>query len=880
MGYSRKSGTAALPLPQTSPSPAVSDFSSSFTNVGGAIGETQVVAMGPQIQSWLGEAAEAYSQESLDIQSKAVSLQGILSDISTQVSNYGETYQTLVDTTIPDYQQQWDDAITTHDENVEATEAEMETARQNTPEGETFDASSFLTEIERQHDLLEETQDDLALYYNQAVTSVDEAAGSTASAIAGLIDGFVPRGKNGALPTRTEVASALFGDSGGLLEAQASFEAAVEDAPDAAEILSDVDENGIPTEAALQEFNDLYGDRLANDPFFATAFYNEYGVTDINEFFTRVSSPNRYVSPEHQALIDETVSNFGAGLILATGGTNEGYENNDAWVASNQGMGFGLGDHDNLGDWREQFQGEIIDAGRATWDTEGRTDDNSSYGTPGYVAMMQAMGIAGENNSNLAVGDSFLNGPNSVAHDLVAWDQETQYNWSTHGTSWSTLEYDMDGNHVIDPLQNMLSVIDGTGAPAQTWLTSDTSFTFDHDHNDETDDASMNMTRYLTGHRPISHLTGQNWPDQGDTLGELLNEATVLDPQSETSTTIALNFMEGYTDGLAVDYDTWWPGNQDRVNGEDVFGHHNSGLRSWAGYVLDDYMEDIADGIVTPSSTTGVIENPDGTYKLMINDQLRDQLIGGDATDMFTDLAFHSPEQNEDGTWVGGRPPALNTLIDRSLIEMNLDLVDAMGENGSDGMIHNANSNWGSVLEALTTSSADADTAVAEAVDERNSYLQGLVNKGVGAIPFSEILTTSGQKYVQGQVDNLGILDMGLEAALPTDNAAQAQVHEIDAHNAVEVLVREQFYSAVSQTTYWEGGPAPADTFGPGANLEYLNMLDEDGNFIPYSDMDATQRLQFEEWVTNYNYGAGERFDEHVHDIEANLNDAQQEGEE
>ena len=80
--------------------------------------------MGPQIQSWLGEAAEAYSQESLDIQSKAVSLQGILSDISTQVSNYGETYQTLVDTTIPDYQQQWDDAITTHDENVEATEAE------------------------------------------------------------------------------------------------------------------------------------------------------------------------------------------------------------------------------------------------------------------------------------------------------------------------------------------------------------------------------------------------------------------------------------------------------------------------------------------------------------------------------------------------------------------------------------------------------------------------------------------------------------------------------------------------------------------------------------------------------------------------------------
>lgn len=899
MGYSTKPGSAALPKPHSTPSPSLADFGGAFANTGGAVGDTQVVAQGPNLISWIGTSADAYTAESLDIQDRAVQLQGVLATIDGELESYGEIFQTLADTTIPNYQEQWDEAITTHDENVEATRGEMETARAQTPPDETFDDSSYHAEIRRQGELLEETQDELARLYNSAVCDVDDAAATTATNISAALDSYVPRGTDGGLPSRAAIGGALFGDNGGILGAQQHMEQGVEDAADANEILSDVDENGFPTEAAMQEFNDKYGDRMAHDPFFATAFYEEFGIDRLNSMLGMTSGGYHMgVGPEYEELVEETLSNFGAGLVLATGGENPVPDSAlsldggmgelarerravwDAWQATDSGAMFNLGDTQGLDAWRSQFQSEMIDAGRDTWDVAGNRIDGYGSGAAGYAGMMQIINLGTQNDPGLSLGDSFLNGPNSVAHDLVAWDEEAGLMWDSNVINPHDVLFTNDSIG-IDPVQNMLEAMNGRGEPAQTFLASDTSFTFDHDDDRDSDDVSMNMTRFLVGHRHLS-LDGQNWMDGGDALGELLNDATWNDPHSEASTTIALNFMEGYTDGLAEDRDTWLsPGNLDRVNGEDVFGHKNSGLRSWAGYILDDYMADIADGMVTPSSTTGVVPGMDGEgYKLVINDALRDQLIGNGADSMFIDLAFDSPEQNEDGTWVGGRPPALNTLIDRSLIEMNLDLVNAMGEGGSDGMIHDANSSWSAVLEHLTTSEAGMDHEVAAALDERNSYLQGLINKGVGAIPFSEILTESGHKYVHGQVKNLGLLDMGLEAILPTDGAAQATVEQVGAHNAVEVLVREQFYSAISQNTYWEGGADPFDTFGPDGDFGRYDMIDDDGQLIPYFEMTEDQRLLFEQWVMDYEYGAGERFDEHIHDIEGNLNDAQQEGNE
>lgn len=900
MGYSRMSGSAALPKPTNTPSPTVSDFGGSFENIGGAYGETQVVAHGPNLINWIGQSADAYTHESLDIQSAAMAVQEVLGTISGEYGTYHETFQRLVDVTIPDYQQQWDQAIETHDENVETTEAEMASARAATPPDVVFDDSSFLAEIQRQHENLEETQDELARLYNSAVSTVDDAASTAGGNIVAALETIVTMGEGGAPPNRTSVGNSLFGDNGGILGAQQQLEQASVDAEDAADILSDVDEYGFPTEEALREFNDKYGQRMANDPFFATAFFNEFGVDELNALMGRVGYMNAPMTPEQQEEMEEALGHFGAGLILATGGTNEisdaalsldgqagelaRYRQSvwDSWNASGMGESFDFDGFDGLDDWRESFQGDMIEAGRNMWDSDGNPNSWDSYagGTSGYSAMTQIMALAAQDNPNLALGDSFLNGPNSVAHDIVAWNHEANFLWDSNGAmSFRLLPTMGDDGIPADPVLNMLGLMDGTGEPAQTFLNSTTTFDVDHDRDRDTDAIPMEMTRYLVGHKPWLAGTAA-WEDNGDALGELLHEATSVDPSSQASANIAYQFIEGYTEGLAFDNDFQWIGDGDQVDGEDKFGHFNSGLRSWAGFILDDYMSDIADGIITPGSSSGVILDPSGDgYKIVLDAELRDQIIGDDRESLFTDLAFDNPEQNEDGTWVGGRPPALNTLIDQSIMEMNADLVYAM-EQDDDGMIHEANANWGNVLEQLTTSEADKNTAVGEAYDNRNAYLQSVLKAGYGAIPFSEILETPGQKWAQGQIKNLGLLDAGLEAFLPTDNAAAGQAQQVNDHNAVEVLVREQFYSAVSQNTNWSVGADPVDMFGPGGAYSQYDILDSDGNFIPYSQMTAEEKIAFEQWVTDHEYGAGSRFDEHVQDIEGNLNDAQQEGDE
>jgi len=226
MAPSTKPGSAALPKPQITPSPSPAEFGGAFTHTGGAIGETQVVAHGPKLINWIGASADAYTAESLDIHERAVQLQDVLTTIDDELTSYSETFHTLSDTTIPDYQEQWDEAITTHDENVEATRLEMETARSATPPSDTFDDSSFTAEIRRQSELLEETQDELARLYNAAVCDVDDAASTAAANIAAALDSFVPRGSDGSRPSRAAISGALFGDNGGVLGAHAQWETA------------------------------------------------------------------------------------------------------------------------------------------------------------------------------------------------------------------------------------------------------------------------------------------------------------------------------------------------------------------------------------------------------------------------------------------------------------------------------------------------------------------------------------------------------------------------------------------------------------------------------------------------------------------------------
>ena len=880
--FSRATGAVALPKPLSTPSPTLPDFASSLGNIGGAVGETQVVSKGSNLQSWFGQAASAYSAESVGIQQKAIELQAVLVACEGQISSYGEVFQPLLDTTIPDYQQQWDAALRTRDENVANTRAELNSARAEAFDGEEFDDSTFVAEMRRQDTALADTQDELAKLYNTAVCAVDDAANSASIAMAANIDSLVTRGQDGAVPSRSDVGVFLFGDNGGLLAAQTLMAQATEDASDAASILSETDENGFPTEEALTEFNEKYGAKLESNPFFATAFFQEYPLEDLNALLASVPLDHLY---DYNDEIAETVGYLGAGLILATGGTDSGDDaaSSDVWRAWNhtgQGSALDLGGHKGLDDWRSNFQNEMIEAGRSSYSPH----ENSVHGIPGYSLMGQAMRLAGDNNPNLALGDSYLNGKNSVAHDMVAWSVENPQIWEEFAGGGLPL---FEGAP-LDPVQNMLTLIDGAEQPGKTWLNSKTTFAFDSDGNPETADATGNMTRYLVGHRELD-FDGRNWQDQGEALGELLSEATGSDPTSRDSKEIAYNFITGYTDGLAEDRDQWafdFGANQDLVDGQDVFGHSNSGLRGWAGLILDDHMSDIAESLRLPAPDSGVFDAA-GRSTLNLDQDLVNKLIGAGGTGtegFFADLAFHQPElvdeNNIHAGYEGGRAPAINTLTDRAIIEMSAALDEVVGADGTALQMKDVEQIWGTTLESLTAAGPDATEQQDDALDASNARVQGLIKKGIGMIPFSEFLTT-GQRYVQGQTNNLGLIDVGLEAVLNTNNAADSLDDAARAHNSVEVLVRDLVYSSVSavDSSEFEGTDFnPLVDFSRGGEFYVPEMFDpETGELRHYSDMTPTQRAAFADWVSDVDSGAGAKYRDLILDIRGNLNDAQME---
>lgn len=554
-GFSRKSGSTALPQPSSSPSPTLSDFAQSMGNIGGAVGETQVVAKGRDLVTWLGEAAEAYSGESKDIQSSAIKLQRALATIKSELSSYGHSYQALVGTLIPDYQGQWDEAIELHDKNVEKTEGERKSAFEKAyPQGN-IDESSFNAEVQKQGDDLKNTQDDLAKLYNKAVDELDDSATSAGKRIAGAIDGVVPRSKDGGTPSRSDVGVSLFGDNGGLLAAQTLMQKATDEAPEAAKLLMEQDKNGLPTEDALKKFNEKYGGQLQNNPFFAAAFYEQFSAEELNALLGSAYGRGQisYGSDGYRKELEASLSSLGAGLVLATGGSNgpSGSASSDVWKAwenIGKGEGLELSKDVPLNDWRSKFEEDLKRTGRLTWDYQGR---QSEYGgISGYSAMAQIMRLAVVDNPELAIGESFLKGRDSVAHDIVKWSSEHP---PTGNGNFDTLLVNSYPGATADPLQNMLKLINGAGKPGMDWLNSKTTFDVADPENDNSTGAPMNMTQYLVGCRPFGwEDQGEHWADKGETLGELLSEATGSDPDSKSSKEVAYNFIKGYTDGLGV----------------------------------------------------------------------------------------------------------------------------------------------------------------------------------------------------------------------------------------------------------------------------------------------------------------------------------------
>ena len=652
-------GVRALPQPERVTT--VGSIAEALHHIAGAMSNTQVMTVGESIVGWVGESAGAFAHEARHIQAAVRKTQEAIAGMVGALNEYQAVCDSLTQQ-ITFHQQKWDANIAWYKKAV--SEVNLPDSGQNFTELITdatglmkskpiIDAAGLM-KMEKAYlrVQLDECQADEARSYNKTVEAVDAAAASTAAKLRAAIDAVVPSGGGPGggrgVPSRAAVGLALFGGTKGILAAQSRWAAAQADAPAAAALIDRTDgKTGLPSQAAVRQFNATYGARLASDPYFATMLMRHIGAEKLYSITAAVRGSG--VSDSHKALLKVFTANMGAGLILATGGSS----------TTDTGTTTGFKALDNaltvdgtktVRQWRSNFQAALNKYGQKSYDYEfNRTkgdDLNHSLTRKmyGYELLGQYLGYGAKAHPELSVGDHFLNGvdgKNSVAKAMVKWDAENPVNFRlnnvTTGSGYGGGKSENSGmfNDGLswDYLQNMYEAMDNAPdkAPARKFMNSTLEW------KDGTETKQISMTRYLIGHRSAGEKQDvyktYRADDKGEALGTLVEDLSG-DTSKLESVNIAREFIKGYNDGLKR--------NHDKVAGQDVYGYKNSALRSHIGGILKEYTGDLAHEL---NDYTGVKNGPgaswdprDKKYHLVLDKDLYKKLDSSDSK-FFTDLA-------------------------------------------------------------------------------------------------------------------------------------------------------------------------------------------------------------------------------------------------
>ena len=568
-------GVRALPQPERVTT--VGSVAEALHRIAGAMSDTQVMTVGERIVGWVGESAGAFAHEARHIQAAVRKTQEAIAGMVTAWNEYQAVCDSLAQQ-ITAHQEKWDANIAWYKKAV--SEVKLPDSGQNFTELITdatglmkskpiIDAAGLM-KMEKAYlrVQLDECQADEARSYNRTVEAVDAAAASTAAKLRAAIDAVVPSGGGPGggrgVPSRAAVGLALFGGTKGILAAQSRWAAAQADAPAAAALIDRTDgKTGVPSQAAVRQFNATYGARLASDPYFATMLIRHIGAEKLYSITAAVRGSG--VSDSHKALLKVFTANMGAGLILATGGssttdtgTTTGFKALDKALT--------VDGTKTVRQWRSDFQAALNKYGQTSYDYEfNRTkgdDLNHSLTRKmyGYELLGQYLGYGAKAHPELSVGDHFLNGvdgKNSVAKAMVKWDAQHYKNYdlndsvvtSDTGKSAGKEAGMLADGRSWDYLQNMYEAMDNAPdkASARKFMNSTLEW------KDGTETKQISMTRYLIGHRSAGEkqdVYKTYWADdKGEALGTLVEDLSG-DTSKLESVNIAREFIKGYNDGL------------------------------------------------------------------------------------------------------------------------------------------------------------------------------------------------------------------------------------------------------------------------------------------------------------------------------------------
>ena len=843
MSYAMVSGDLALPLPE------YVDFDSALvqlSHVNEALHRSQIMAGSVNPDSMTGEMVEAWKREVEKLAGVVRRVSGMIHAVVQAIDSYKYLYrQTITD--VKGMQEEWDGdtrAFKVIDVLGEgATDAEKKS--------------------------LEDKQFELAGRYNRRIEELDSEAETLSKKIESILGDLAPSaGKVGAgagrRPDRNDLGVALFG-GGGILGAQTMAANAEADAADFSRLVSDVDEDGIPTKRALEEMKKKgYLDRLGTDPYFCAAVaakINPRRMADLGRKIDQKVLRGVIVSGPSLARIDQLgdragdlhrlYGGLGASAMVATGSVPRGLdgEAKDTWetwksLSENGGVSMKVKSGDeSMGQWRKDYLESIKAAGR-----EGAKGGAEMFhfnrDARGYVHLGQMFGLGAKAHPELTFSNEFVNGKDSVMHDLLKWDREqgadyracykdSAFQVSDKYGNLSTLE----GLGSRDPVANMMYGMDGDPKVSREFLASEVDVPGNKDPN---------VARYLVGSRYALSHGASAYVDHGEQLGHVVDEATsgkdaVHDPRTFTA---IRGYVQGYTEGLrSGGINGTDPGQSLGAQGEPRFGAAHYGLRSWTGQILKEYTDDLARELTTPSGVESgdgaVYDVKDKRYRLVLPASLVDDMTLA-KRGLFTDLAFENGVRDTNTTGLHGRPPALLELANKATQGMYRDGVEAWRVDSKYGQ--HVVGRYGALLSHLELAEYNADVNVGEVKDKSHSNVRGLINHLTSAIPAGKV--PGGSQALQATQD------AAFNKWLSLDNRAEAVS---DRDNAVETIA-----NGLTESTP-DGKYSPVDAIKVEAQRQNKYLGEPQAHFVTLEEL--YHRLPKEENFVDENYASKHQTD-------------------
>ena len=843
MSYAMVSGDLALPLPE------YVDFDSALvqlSHVNEALHRSQIMAGSVNPDSMTGEMVEAWKREIEKLTGAVRRVSGMVHAVGQAIDSYKYLYrQTITD--VKGMQEEWDG----HMRAFKVIDILGEGA----------------TDAERKS--LEDKQFELAGRYNRRIEELDSEAETLSKKIESILGDLAPSaGKVGAgagrRPDRNDLGVALFG-GGGILGAQTMAANAEADAKDFSKLVSDVDEDGIPTKKALEEMKKKgYLDRLGTDPYFCAAVaakINPRRMADLGRKIDQKVLRGVIVSGPSLARIDQLgdragdlhrlYGGLGASAMVATGSVPRGLdgEAKDTWetwksLSENGGVSMKVKSGDeSMGQWRKDYLESIKAAGR-----EGAKGGAEMFhfnrDTRGYVHLGQMFGLGAKAHPELTFSNEFVNGKDSVMHDLLKWDREqgadyracykdSAFQVSDKYGNLSTLE----GLGSRDPVANMMYGMDGDPKVSREFLASEVDVPGNKDPN---------VARYLVGSRYALSHGASAYVDHGEQLGHVVDEATsgkdaVHDPRTFTA---IRGYVQGYTEGLrSGGINGTDPGQSLGAQGEPRFGAAHYGLRSWTGQILKEYTDDLARELTTPSGVESgdgaVYDVKDKRYRLVLPASLVDDMTLA-KRGLFTDLAFENGVRDTNTAGLHGRPPALLELANKATQGMYRDGVEAWRVDSKYGQ--HVVGRYGALLSHLELAEYNADVNVGEVKDKSHSNVRGLINHLTSAIPAGKV--PGGSQALQATQD------AAFNKWLSLDNRAEAVS---DRDNAVETIANGLTESAP------DGKYSPVDAIKVEAQRQNKYLGEPQAHFVTLEEL--YHRLPKEENFVDENYASKHQTD-------------------